>query len=118
MATGTGGSASTTRLTSLLVSGAMADADVQVFVDEVWPDMKWGYYGGVQNANVNMTFYVTDFPGATPSVFGPYTLTEALTVFNPRFRGRLVSIKFETATPGNFWRTGAVRYRNSQDGRY
>jgi len=97
---------------------AMADADVQVFVDEVWPDMKWGYYGGTQNASVNMTFYVTDFPGATPNEFGPYTLTESLTVFNTRFRGRLVSIKMETAAPDAFWRTGNIRYRIQQDGRY
>jgi hypothetical protein len=97
---------------------AMSDADVQVFVDEVWPDMKWGYYGGTQSANVDLTFYVTDYPGATPTVHGPYTLTQSLTFFNPRFRGRLVSIKMESSAPDSFWRTGNMRYRIQHDGRY
>ena len=38
MATGTGGSASTTRLTSLLVSGAMADADVATIMAAIKGD--------------------------------------------------------------------------------
>lgn len=97
---------------------AMSDADVKVFVDEVWPDMKWGYYGGAQNANVLLTFYVTDFPGTTPEVYGPFTLTQATQWFNPRFRGRLVSIKIETATPDCWWRTGLMRYRIQADGKY
>ena len=97
---------------------AMSDADVKVFVDEVWPDMKWGYFDGAQNAQVLMTFYVTDFPGTAPEVYGPFTLTQATKWFNPRFRGRLVSIKIETGAPGAFWRTGAIRYRIQQDGRY
>jgi len=97
---------------------AMSDADVQVFVDEVWPDMKWGYFDGVQNAEVLMTFYVTDFPGTDPEVYGPYTVTQATKWFNPRFRGRLVSIGFETGVQNAFWRTGNVRYRIQPAGRY
>ena len=54
---------------------AMAEADVKVFVDQVWPDMKWGYYDGAQNATVNLTFYVADYAGQTPVTFGPYPLT-------------------------------------------
>jgi len=97
---------------------AMSDADVKVFVDEVWPDMKWGYYGGDQNANVLLTFYTADYPGQTPVEWGPFTLTQATTWFNPRFRARLVSIKIETAAPDSWWRTGNMRYRIQPDGRY
>lgn len=96
----------------------MTEGNVKMFVDQVWPDMKWGYYGGVQNANVKMTFYVTDFPGQTPEVYGPFTMTQAVTFFTPRFRGRLVSIKIESDDIGSFWRLGNIRYRLQEDGRF
>jgi hypothetical protein len=96
----------------------LSEADVKMFVDQVWPDMKWGYYGGVQDANVKLTFYVTDYPGQTPLVYGPYTMTQATTFFTPRFRGRLVSIKVESDDIGSWWRLGNIRYRFQQDGKY
>ena len=94
------------------------EADNKMFVDQVWPDMKWGYYGGTQGANVNLTFYVTDYAGQTPTAYGPYTLTEATTYITPRFRGRLVSIKMESNDIGSFWRIGNTRYRFQPDGKY
>ena len=96
----------------------MNEADVKMFVDQVWPDMKWGYYGGNQDANILLTFYVTDYPGQTPTTYGPYTLTQATTYITPRFRGRLVSIKIESNDIGSFWRLGNIRYRLQQDGKY
>lgn len=96
----------------------LTDATFKMFVDEVWPDMKWGYYEGVQNANILMTFYVTDYPNKSPSIYGPYTLTEAKTFITPRFRGRLVSIKIESNDIGSWWRLGLIRYRYQEDGRY
>ena len=97
---------------------ALSDADVKMFVDEVWPDMKWGYYAGVQSANIRITFYTTDFPGQTPAQYGPYTVTQATTFFSPRMRARLMAIKIESADIGSFWRLGNLRYRIQQDGRY
>lgn len=94
------------------------EADVKMFIDQVWPDMKWGYYGGTQGANVLLTFYVTDYPGATPIAYGPYTLTQAITYITPRFRGRLVSIKIESNDIGSWWRLGNFRYRLQPDGRF
>jgi len=96
----------------------LSDADVKMFIDQVWPDMKWGYYGGTQGANVLLTFYVTDYPGQTPLVYGPYTLTQATTYITPRFRGRLVSIRIESNDIGSFWRLGNFRYRIQSDGRF
>jgi hypothetical protein len=96
----------------------MTEADYKMFVDQVWPDFKWGYYGGTQNANILLTFYVTDYPGETPTAYGPYTLTQATKYITPRFRGRLVSIKVESNDIGSFWRIGNTRYRFQQDGRY
>lgn len=96
----------------------LSDADVKMFIDQVWPDMKWGYYGGAQSANILLTFYVTDYAGQTPLVYGPYTLTQATTYITPRFRGRLVSIRVESNDIGSFWRLGNFRYRIQADGRF
>jgi hypothetical protein len=99
---------------------ALSEADVKVFIDQVWPDMKWGYYGGSQNAQVNLTFFATDYPGTAPVQYGPFTLTEATTFVTPRMRGRLVAIKIEgnPTQVGAFWRLGNMRYRIQQDGKY
>jgi len=97
---------------------AMTEADVKMFIDQIWPDMKWGYYGGTQDANVNITFYVTDYAGQTPIQYGPYTMTQNTTFITPRFRGRLVSIKIDSSDIGTFWRLGNIRYRLQQDGRF
>jgi len=97
---------------------AMTEADVKIFVDQIWPDMKWGYYGGTQNAQVTITFYVTDYAGQTPLTYGPYTMTQAVKYITPRMRGRLVSIRVESNDIGSFWRIGNIRYRLQQDGKY
>lgn len=96
----------------------LQDGDLLSFIDQVWPDFKWGYYGGAQNASLMMTFYVADYPGQTPRVHGPYTLTQATQYVTPRLRGRLVSIKFESNDIDTFWRIGAPRYRLSPAGRF
>jgi hypothetical protein len=96
----------------------MNEADLKMFVDQVWPDMKWGYFGGSQNAQVNLTFYVSDYAGQTPLEYGPYPMTEATTYITPRFRGRLVSIKMESNDVGSFWRIGNMRYRLQADGKF
>ena len=97
---------------------ALSEADVLTFVDQVWPDMKWGYYGGTQNATINITFYVADYPGQTPQVFGPYPVTQSTTYISPRFRGRLVSIGLSSDDVGSFWRIGNIRYRLQTDGKF
>ena len=97
---------------------AITEAENKMFVDQIWPDMKWGYYGGTQNANVKLTFYVTDYAGQTPITYGPYNLTQNTTYITPRFRGRLVSIKMESQDIGSFWRLGNTRYRFQPDGKF
>lgn len=94
------------------------DGDVLTFVDQFWPDAKWGYYGGTQNANLLLTFYVTQYAGETPIAYGPFTLTESTEYVTPRLRGRLVSIKIESNDVGTFWRLGNMRYRWQQDGKF
>lgn len=96
----------------------LQDGDLLSFIDQVWPDFKWGYYNGAQNASLLMTFYVADYPSQTPRVHGPYTLTQATQYITPRLRGRLVSIKFESNDIDTFWRIGAPRYRITPAGKF
>ena len=97
---------------------ALTEADVLMFIDQVWPDMKWGYFGGTQSANILLTFYVASYPGETPIAYGPFNLTQATTYITPRFRGRLVSIKIESSDVDTWWRLGNIRYRIQQDGKF
>lgn len=97
---------------------SLQDGDALTFVDQLWPDMKWGYYDGVQSANIRITFYVADYPGQTPRVHGPYNVTQATTFITPRLRGRLVSIRIESDDAGSFWRLGNIRYRLQPDGKF
>lgn len=96
----------------------LAEGDVKTFIDQVWPDMKWGYFDGTQNATILLTFYVADYPGQTPIAYGPFTLTQATQYITPRFRGRLVSIKIESNDVDSFWRIGNIRYRFQPDGKF
>ena len=96
----------------------LAEAEFKIFVDQVWPDFKWGLYDGPQGANLKMTFYVTDYPGNTPRVYGPYDMNQLKEFLTPRFRGRLVSIKVESDDAASFWRIGATRYRFTNDGKF
>jgi hypothetical protein len=99
---------------------AIQEGDNKAFIDQIWPDMKWGFYGGAQNSTVNITFYVVDYPGQTPTVYGPYSMTQASTFLTTRIRGRLVSIELSSASSDvdGFWRIGAMRYRWQVDGKY
>lgn len=96
----------------------IAEGDFKTFVDLVWPDMRWGQWSESQNAAVQITFMVADYPGDTPQTFGPYSVTQATEYFNTRFRGRLVSIKISSSDLGTWWRIGALRYRYAQDGKF
>ena len=110
--------------TSALVSSfrtgyfEISDGEYKMFVDQIWPDMKWGFFNGSQAAQVKITFYVTDYPGEPDRVYGPYTLTNATDFITPRFRGRLVAIEISSADLNSFWRLGAMRYRVQPDGKF
>jgi hypothetical protein len=96
---------------------ALSEGEFKTFVDWVWPDMKWGTYGATTSAEVQITFYVTDYPGDTPTAYGPYTVTQATEYYYTRFRGRLVSVALASSDMGSFWRIGLLRYRFAPDGK-
>lgn len=96
----------------------LSEADVLMFIDQFWPDMKWGQYGSSPNATLQLEFLVTEYPGDDPVVYGPYTLTKEVQFITPRFRGRLVSLRFSSNDAGTFWRLGLPRYRGQPDGKF
>ena len=106
---------------------AMSEGDTKVFVDQIWPDMKWGYYNGesgggpsyqTPGAQLQLTFYVTDYPGDTPTTYGPYTIQQGTEFVTPRFRARLMSIALSSSDVGSWWRLGNMRYRYQSDGKF
>ena len=98
---------------------ALNEGDVKSFLDQVWPDMKFGQYGSEnQNAQVQITFFVADYPGQVPLQYGPFTMNQFSTYITPRFRGRLVSIRVSSDDVGSFWRLGNIRYRFQPDGKF
>ena len=96
---------------------SLSEGDYMTFVDWVWPDFKWGQYNQAQTATVQISFLVANYPGDTPTLYGPYSVTQATEYFYTRFRGRLVAVKISSSDLGSFWRIGNVRYRFSKDGR-
>jgi hypothetical protein len=88
------------------------------FVDWILPDFKWGYYGGSQAANVQITLGYQDYPNDTNAkTKGPYTVTDTLPYVNMRLRGRLAKVRVESSDLGSFWRMGALKMRSVTDGK-
>jgi hypothetical protein len=96
---------------------SLQDGDMKTFLDQVWPDMKWGLYGGTEGAEVVITFLYCDYPGQTPKA-SVHVVTSGTTYVTPRFRGRLVAIRIESNDIGSFWRLGNIRYRFQPDGKF
>jgi len=111
---------STTAMLSSFQTGffQLNEADNLIFIDQIWPDMKWGTYSGTQNATVKITFYVTNYPGDAVTAYGPYTMTQATEYISVRIRARLMSIAVSSNDVGTFWRLGAIRYRYQLDGKF
>ena len=111
---------STTAMLSSFQTGffQLYEADDLIFIDQIWPDMKWGTYSGSQNATVQITFYVTNYPGDAVTAYGPYNMTQATEYISVRIRARLMSIAVSSNDVGTFWRLGAIRYRFQPDGKF
>jgi hypothetical protein len=85
------------------------------FVDLIIPDFVWGLRSGAQDAQMNLTFFSANYPGDTPLSYGPYTVTQATEYINVRIRGRLMSVRVQSAN-NEFFRLGRVRYRFAPSG--
>jgi len=95
----------------------IAEGDNLVFIDQVWPDMKWGSYSGNPNATVNLTFSFAAYPGDTPQTI-TYQMTQQTQYLTPRVRARLVQMELSSTDVGTFWRLGGIRFRIQPDGKF
>jgi hypothetical protein len=107
-------------ISSSFITGysALADGDQMMFVDQVWPDMKWHFTDTSTSANIKIRFYVTNYPGDTPIVYGPYDADQTTQYLSVRMRGRLIAMGVSSTDSDSFWRVGAIRYRFQMDGKY
>jgi hypothetical protein len=96
----------------------VSEAENIMFIDQIWPDMKWGTYSGSTNANVQLTIYGTNYPGDTPTAYGPFTMTQQTEYITPRIRARLLAFNLSSSDTGTFWRLGNIRYRFQPDGKF
>lgn len=96
----------------------LSDGEDMIFIDWILPDMKWGTANAPQTASINITLYSVYYPGDTPTVYGPFTVTQSTQYINPRLRGRLAMYTIESTDLDSFWRLGGHRSRWAPDGRY
>lgn len=97
---------------------AISEGDYKTFIDQIWTDARYGYWGSAQNATLNMTILTANYPSETPTAFGPYAMTQSTKYFSPRLRGRLCALQFSSNDTGTWWRIGGARYRGQPDGKY
>ena len=95
----------------------LQEAEDFAFVDQIIPDFKFGTSGASPSAQIQMTFFVVNYPGDTPQQFGPYTVTSTTEYISVRFRARQIAIQVESSDVGSFWRLGKVRFRFQASGR-
>ena len=87
------------------------------FIDLIIPDFIWGIRSGSPNASINITFYGVDYPGDAPTIYGPYTVTQATEYINVRIRKRLMSAFIQSNNSSEFFRLGRIRFRFATSGR-
>lgn len=95
----------------------IAEGEEFAYVDQIYPDFKWGTFAGSPSAQINLTFNVANFLGDTPISYGPYSVTQATDYVATRFRGRLMSITVASSDLDSFWRIGSIKYRWAPAGR-
>ncbi len=95
----------------------IAEGEEFAFVDQIIPDFIYGTFAGSPGASIQISVNVTNYPGDTPTTFGPYTVTNTTEFISVRFRGRQMSFTIASSDVGSFWRLGKVRYRWAPSGR-
>jgi hypothetical protein len=87
------------------------------FVDMIIPDFIYGLRSASPTASVTITFYGVNYPNDTPTVYGPYVVTQSTEFINIRFRNRLMSAFIQSTASSEFWRIGRIRFRYGMSGR-
>lgn len=64
----------------------IAEGEEWAVIDQITPDFKFGTFNGQSTAQILLTIYVVDYPGDTPRVYGPYSVTAATKYIDPPAR--------------------------------
>ena len=92
----------------------IGDGSVIPMIDQCQPDFKW--FG--KNGAVNLTLRSRSYPSAKQRSFGPWSMTETTSFFNPRARGRFLGVRYDwVARKGFGARIGATSLRFKPAGR-
>ena len=99
----------------------LAEGEVFVFVDRMYPDFKWSNFKNqnFESSTVKITLYTQnepDNPNSPPAAFGPFLCTNSSGPVDPRARGRYFSALIEGNDLGSFTRMGGLKFRFSPDG--
>lgn len=97
----------------------LSEGEDFVSVDKFYPDFIWGSYPRTgTSAQIQVTFNVVNYPGDTPRTYGPFTFNQSTEWIDLRYvRGRQMSMTFQSADIGSFYRIGKCRFRFSTTGR-
>lgn len=87
------------------------------FVDMIIPDFIFGIRSASPTASINITFFGVNYPGDTPTTYGPFTVTPTTEFINCRIRNKLLSAFIQSNASSEFWRLGRIRFRFAQSGR-
>jgi len=88
------------------------------FLDQIFPDFIYGTFSSAKNAVVQIAVNAINYETDTPTVYGPYTVTQGFPAWiSTRIRARQISFTISSNDIGSFWRLGKIRYRYSPDGR-
>jgi hypothetical protein len=96
---------------------AIADGEEIGTVDFIVPDFIFGTRSGTPSASIAITFFSANYPGDTPTMYGPYIVNNTTEFINCNIRGRLMSALVQSNASSEFWRLGRIRFRYSTTGR-
>jgi hypothetical protein len=114
-----GASADTTGIDCFFETGYfyLDQGQETLFIDRIYPDFRWGLYGGSEDAAINITVKAVSYAGGSPDTYGPYTVTKADPQIELRVHARQIMLRVESVNPDIFWRLGSIRFRVAPDGR-
>jgi hypothetical protein len=95
----------------------IGEGEDKFVIDRIYPDFRWGQYGGTQNAILNFTFSVLEDVNRPATVYGPFAVNINTQEIEFRMRGRQIAVTVQGNDIGSFWRLGAIRFRVAADGR-
>jgi hypothetical protein len=94
-----------------------ANGEEVAFIDRIYPDAKWGEFGGSQNAALSVYVKTAKSPGGAQRIYGPFSVTQATQFITKKIRGRYIMLRIEGNDLGSFMRLGAIKVRWQSDGR-